>query len=61
MSNNYKLYSSTSGIKHAGRLFLNSWILVAMFLVMAFNCNLRACLVKTDFEKPIGTRDKQSV
>ena len=33
---------------------LLSWTVVTMFLTMAFNCNLRACLVQMEFEDPVG-------
>ena len=39
---------------NAGKLFLISWTIVTMFMVMAFNCNLRAYLVKIEFNDPIG-------
>ena len=31
-----------------------SWIIVILFLTMGFSCNLRAYLVKVNFQDPIG-------
>lgn len=31
------------------------WLVYALFMSMAFECNLRAHLIKVDFEKPIDT------
>ena len=49
----YLLFRQT---ENSGKIFLLSWTIVTMFLAMAFNCNLRASLVKIDFEDPIGNQ-----
>ena len=36
------------------KLFVLAWNIVAMFLVYAFNCNLRSALIQYDFQKPVG-------
>ena len=41
-------------VDNSGNLFLLAWTIMATFLIMAFNCNLRACLIKNDFEDPVG-------
>ena len=48
---------SQSGMRGSGRSFLVSWIIVTTFITMAFNCNLRACLIQKEHEKPVGKID----
>ena len=48
---------SQSGMRRSGRSFLVSWIIVTTFITMAFNCNLRACLIQKEHEKPVGKID----
>ena len=35
-------------------MILMSWTVSSMFIILAFNCNLRACLMTNEFEDPIG-------
>ena len=43
---------------NSGKLILISWTILIMFFVMFFNCNLRAYLVKVDFNDPAGNKNK---
>ena len=40
--------------RNSGNMILLSWTVSVMFIEMAFNCNLRASLMTTDFDDPIG-------
>ena len=47
-------FFNTRDVDNSGNLFLLAWTIMASFLIMAFNCNLRACLIKNDFEEPVS-------
>ena len=42
----------------AGSLVLITWGLMGMVLMMAFACNIRAIMLKSDYEAPIDTTEQ---